>query len=426
MNRRIKRLTALLIMGVLCMTGMTGCQPGSPDTPDTAARLEEITGYQALAPYHMGFIAVGSEGRIGDVDVDTKEATVLPSPTTETLHDVVAYNGQLVAVGNAGTILRSTDGATFEAVASGVTTDLYAVTYWNACYVAAGAGGRVLYSSTGEEWTAVDTGVTDTITGIAGSPDVCLAVTHEGRTLTSTNMTSWTVFEYNTYYEKQTSFSEVLRNDNIFYAVGEDETDGPVITSTLTGEVWMPRALEFYNNENLGVEGLSMYAIAWDGQQLFASCNNGRLYTMPDCTQCNKVEEIGLGDLLAVAYNGGKLCAVGGDFTVAVVDTEAVRQYNISADTALAHQQAGAVIVDVRSRDEYDEKHIAGAVHISLDAVETSLPALYPDKSTELIFYCTKGVRSQTALETAQKLGYTTVYSLGAMDKWTHGFEPAE
>lgn len=423
MHISLKRLLACVMIGVICMAMFAGCD--TADTTDTpkAPRPTEIKGYQALTAYHMGFIAVGSEGKIGDVDVDTKEATPLKSPTTETLRDVVAYNGQVVAVGNAGTILKSSDGVTFEKVESGTTADLYAVTRWNSCYMAAGADGTVLYSDLGDSWTLVNTGITDTITGLAGSPECCLAVTYSGRSLTTKNVTDWTLFEYNTYYGEETAFKGALWTGTIFYAVGEDKQDGPVIVSTLSGEVWMPRNLAFYNNENLGVGDLVMHGIAWDGQQLFASCNKGQLYTMPDCTQCNKMEEIGLGNLTAIAYNGGKLGAVGEDYTVTVVDTEAVRQYSISADTALAHQQQGAVIIDVRGKADYDEKHIAGAVHIPLETVESTLPTLYPDKSTELIFYCTKGVRSQTALEKARDLGYTTVYCLGAMDKWTHDFE---
>lgn len=421
MRGTMKRLLALVTMGALCMAVATGCQVESeePREPETA-------GWRALAPYHMGFIAVGTEGSIGDIDVDTQESTALTSPTTETLRDIVAYNGALVAVGDAGTVLHASDPAAFSAGDSGIKTDLLAVTRWNDKYVAGGRDGVVLYSEWGDSWTAVDTGVEDTITGLAASADRCMAVTEEGRILTTVNMTDWTVMDYNEYYGEKTAFRRVLWNDNVFYAVGQDEEDGPVVMSSLSGEVWMPRALDFYNNENLGVADLTMYGIAWDGQQLFASCNAGKLYTMPDCTQCNKVEEIGSGDLLAIAYNGGKLAAVGNDYSITVVDTEAVRQYSISADTSLAHQQAGAVIVDVRSASDYAEKHIAGAVNIPLETVETALPTLYPDKDTELIFYCTKGVRSQTALEKAQELGYTTVYCLGAMDKWTHAFETGE
>ena len=62
-------------------------------------------------------------------------------------------------------------------------------------------------------------------------------------------------------------------------------------------------------------------------------------------------------------------------------------------------------------------------MNLPVGSIETTLPEKYPDKSTELIFYCMKGTRSQQALEKARKLGYTTVYSFGKIDDWTHEFE---
>lgn len=416
MKMRAWRLAALTMAALLCAGSAAGCQ-------STAENKEEKTkGYRALAPYHMGFIAVGTEGRIGAVDVDTKKAETLSSPVSVTLRDITEYNGNLIIVGDDGTVVSSPDAKTYTKGDAGTDEDLYAVVRWNDRYVAGGDKGALVYSEDGKQWKELSSGVTDRITGLAASQEMCLGVTDKGQVITSRNLTDWTVLDYNEYYTQETAFERVVWTGNVFYAVGQDAKEGPVVTSSLSGDVWTSRLLTYYNGEAQSTSGLMMTALAWDGQQLFASCNEGRLYTMPDCTQCNKMEPIGSGNLTAIAYNGGKLAAVGEDYTVAVVDTEAVRQYNISSDTALAHQGEGAVIIDVRAGEEYDAKHIKGAVNIPLDKIDSLLTTEAPDKKTELIFYCTKGVRSQTALEKAREMGYETVYSLGAMDNWTHEF----
>lgn len=414
------RLAALASAWLMCIGLAAGCQNESDK------KESEINGYRALTPYHMGFIAVGTEGRIGSVDVDTKQAETLSSPVSVTLRDITSYNGDLMIVGDGGTVVTSSDAQSYIKGDTGTKEDLYAVVRWNDRYVAGGDKGTLIYSEDGKLWNELSSGVDSRITGLAASQEMCVGVTDKGQVITSQNLTDWTVMDYNSYYDQETAFERVVWTDTVFYAVGQDAKEGPIVTSSLSGDVWTSRLLTYYNGEAQSTAGLTMTGLAWDGQQLFASCNEGRLYTMPDCTQCNKMEPIGSGNYTAIAYNGGKLAAVGEDYTVAVVDTEAVRQYNISSDTALTHQKDGAVIIDVRGAEEYAPKHIKGAVNIPLDQIDAVLATQVPDKKTELIFYCSKGVRSQTALEKAREMGYQTVYSLGAMSNWTHDFDGTE
>ena len=417
MKRQIMRGLSLMMTGVMLMGVAAGCQSKKTDkTPETA-------GYRAIAPYHMDFVAVGTDGKISTVDVDTKKATDLKSPVSVTLRDIVAYNGELLAVGDEGTVVFSKDGTNFEKRSAGVDADLYAIARWNERYVAGGTDGTLLYSEDGKSWKSLSSGVTDTITGLAASNELCIGVTDSGKAVISENLTDWRIMEYNDYYQKKTSFSRITWSGTIFSAIGQDEKEGAVVATTLSGEVWTVRDLSYYNSAPQDVSDLTVSGQAWDGDQWYMSCNKGRIYTIPDCAQCFKTEEVGGGNLTAVAYNGGKVAVVGEQFTAVVVDTEAVRQYGIKSDAALQHQQQGAVIIDVREPDEYAPRHIKGAVNLPVGSIETTLPEKYPGKSTELIFYCMKGTRSQQALEKARKLGYTTVYSFGKIDDWTHEFE---
>ena len=51
------------------------------------------------------------------------------------------------------------------------------------------------------------------------------------------------------------------------------------------------------------------------------------------------------------------------------------------------------VFVDVRPRDEWDEGHLPGAVHLPRNNLESRVEALLPDKSRTLVVYCESGTR---------------------------------
>ncbi|MGI6263974.1 MAG: rhodanese-like domain-containing protein [Acutalibacteraceae bacterium] len=412
------RLWALIAAGVMTMTALTGCEGQTPKAPEDPA-------WKAVAPYHMGFIAVGTEGRIGAIDVDTGKAQALSSPTTVHLRDVAAHEGTLVAVGDGGTLLVSTDGATFTALESGTTRDLYAVTWWAGRWVAGGEKGTLLYWE-GDGVKALDSGVKDTVVGLAGGDERCIGVTDAGQAVESVNLTEWTLMDYNGYYGMQTTFHRIVWNGLVFVATGQDEKDGPVYATTQEGGVWTQRDLSYYNDEPQDVSALRVTGVAFDADQTYLACSGGAIYTLPDCSQCNKMETVGGKDFNAVAYNGGKIALVGKDYDVTVLDTDAVRQYAIKSPAALQAQQNGAVIIDVRQPEEYEPRHVKGAINLPVGSVEQTLPGAVPDKNTQIIFYCAKGVRAQTALEKARTMGYTQVYSLGGVDDWEYEFEGTE
>ena len=80
----------------------------------------------------------------------------------------------------------------------------------------------------------------------------------------------------------------------------------------------------------------------------------------------------------------------------------------------------GAILLDVRSEEEYNDKHIDGASLLPLDDIDSdSIAAIVNDKNSPIIVYCKSGNRSHQALLKLQELGYSKVYDLGAMSNWT-------
>src|SRR6188768_3583291 len=68
--------------------------------------------------------------------------------------------------------------------------------------------------------------------------------------------------------------------------------------------------------------------------------------------------------------------------------------------------------VDVRPRDEWDEGHLPGALHVPRNNLESRVEALLPDKTQTLVVYCASGVRSAFATKTLRELGYDHAVNL--------------
>ena len=82
------------------------------------------------------------------------------------------------------------------------------------------------------------------------------------------------------------------------------------------------------------------------------------------------------------------------------------------------------IILDVREQEEYDEKHILGAVLLPVGMIdEDTAEAVIPQKDTVVLVYCRSGNRSKTASETLVQLGYTQVYEFGGINQWPYETE---
>src|SRR6266404_7117958 len=92
----------------------------------------------------------------------------------------------------------------------------------------------------------------------------------------------------------------------------------------------------------------------------------------------------------------------------------------ISPQDAAAKLKSGeAVIVDVRDKDEWDEGHIPGAIHMSRGTIELDIEEKVPDTNAIIICHCGGGGRSALAAESLQKMGCRNVRSMaGGFKAW--------
>ena len=71
-------------------------------------------------------------------------------------------------------------------------------------------------------------------------------------------------------------------------------------------------------------------------------------------------------------------------------------------------------LIDVRTKEEYDEGHIAGAVLLPVQELTSeAIEKKWIKKEDEILLYCRSGGRSGKALEIFQSLGYRNVKHLG-------------
>jgi molybdopterin/thiamine biosynthesis adenylyltransferase/rhodanese-related sulfurtransferase len=80
---------------------------------------------------------------------------------------------------------------------------------------------------------------------------------------------------------------------------------------------------------------------------------------------------------------------------------------------------AGAVALDVREPDEFEQGALKGAVHIPRGFLEMQVAGRVPDPATPVVVYCAGGVRRAFAARTLAELGYTNVASMiGGFNRW--------
>ena len=75
-------------------------------------------------------------------------------------------------------------------------------------------------------------------------------------------------------------------------------------------------------------------------------------------------------------------------------------------------ERKGAVIIDVRSPQEYNEGHIDGAILIPEYEIDKKANEILDNKDEILVTYCSTGKRSKKAKEKLNKMGYKKVFIL--------------
>lgn len=91
-----------------------------------------------------------------------------------------------------------------------------------------------------------------------------------------------------------------------------------------------------------------------------------------------------------------------------------LRGPDMDGGLAQYRQTPGALLLDVRTPEEYTDGHIPGARNLPLQSL-SKIGTVAPDRNTPLFLYCRSGARSGQAARLLQRSGYTHVTNIGGI-----------
>lgn len=101
--------------------------------------------------------------------------------------------------------------------------------------------------------------------------------------------------------------------------------------------------------------------------------------------------------------------------------------FGFGAKTSVSPQEARAalrgrtVLIDVREPNEWRAGHIAGAIHIPLGKLETSIKRI--PANNEVLVICQSGMRSRRAVSVLRAAGVEAKDVKGGMNAWNRMVE---
>ena len=78
------------------------------------------------------------------------------------------------------------------------------------------------------------------------------------------------------------------------------------------------------------------------------------------------------------------------------------------------------ILLDVRTREEYTDGHIAGALLLPDYEISTKAESIISEKDALILVYCRSGRRSKNAASELATLGYTNVKEFGGIIDWPY------
>lgn len=73
--------------------------------------------------------------------------------------------------------------------------------------------------------------------------------------------------------------------------------------------------------------------------------------------------------------------------------------------------ESGALLIDVRSKQEFDPDHLQGAINIEWDRIDDLAAAIGDDKNRPVVFYCRSGNRAGKSIVKLKSMGYTNIFN---------------
>lgn len=412
-----RNIVLTLAAAAACAAGISTASPAAP--PAESGYLDSV--YDGSA-----FYLAGTGGRLDRVGSDGALESLSSGTQDDILCLAVSGSGILAGTGGGDILLSGHDGT--QSVYSGKDA-VCGLTRFQGAYYALTQKGSILRSGDGHSWSvSTQLKASAPFLSLTASNHTLSAITGETDLFTSSNGSDWEEENFNDLYQDfypAYRFTRSAGMGDTWFILGENaETGAPLVMFTQAGEAWLQKDLQVVNSQPAPTDPpIAVNDIAGNADQLVVACDGGQVLTITNCSVCNQLQEFAPGtDLNTISVSETSTLVAGENFYFQLLSNTEVKQDQIQAEQAQIDLANGALLIDVREPSERAESgYIAGSLSLPLAQVAQELPRIAPDRDQELIFYCASGSRSQTALETAQELGYTRVYNLGALSDWPYG-----
>ncbi len=316
---------SLKALFLLISWAVAGCDSGSntaivtPDSQLSSGPRHMVasvrTPQRVAVKFATSFaVAVGEEGTIWRSTDGGKSWAEVPSGTDQFLRALHGEGERLVAVGSKGVIVRSTDGGkSWAVVSSGIGQDLYALHGEGERLVAVGNNNGVIVRSTdsGKSWAVVSSGTDQDLFALHGEGERLVAVSNNGVIVSSTDGgKSWAEISSGTGRSLLALHGEGER----LVAVG---SNGVIVRSTDGGKSWA--------EVSSGTDQF-LHALHGEGERLVAVGSKGVIVRSTDGGKNWAVVSSGTGrDLFALDGEGERLVAVGSEGVIVRLDVTGPR-----------------------------------------------------------------------------------------------------
>jgi len=95
-----------------------------------------------------------------------------------------------------------------------------------------------------------------------------------------------------------------------------------------------------------------------------------------------------------------------------------LKQQDVNKGVEDFRNAEGAILVDVRTPQEYREGHIPGSKNVPLQQLD-KISAVTDNKDTPMFVYCYSGGRSRQAVSMLQHMGYSKVQNIGGITAYS-------
>jgi hypothetical protein len=318
-NKILSVVTGYLILALVAVEFVPAKECYNLCDTSCISAKSELKTYSDIVLFRNKFIAVGTDGRIDCISKSGERVSVKTSGSIN-FNCAFSNNEVIIAAGNNGTILYSSDGENFYRAESGTGKNINGITSKDGVILAGADGGTILSSKDGKLWNIITTEIKGNIISLSFNNSFFIGVTDAGEIIKSSDGIKWEIQDYNKEYggyNMHANFNKILAALNGIAIIGTHNDGSPCILFSSLGNVWAERIPIYHDDQgNVTVLTKEPNGITYnpDKDEFVLACDDGGIFVMPACAKCNEYEKISDYDLKAIIYTNNFLLIAGEQF----------------------------------------------------------------------------------------------------------------